>query len=109
MLRKLKESLTPGGTLLILDIFQKANRIEWLLDLIAIPVSLLLRLYKTGKLRESKAVRAAWKEHGKRDSYLTISQVKRVCGSVLPGAKVRRHLLWRYSIIWRKPADDLGG
>ena len=21
----------------------------------------------------------------------------------LPGARVRRHLLWRYSLVWRKP------
>jgi hypothetical protein len=22
---------------------------------------------------------------------------------VLPGARVTRHLLWRYSLVWRKP------
>jgi hypothetical protein len=24
--------------------------------------------------------------------------------SLLPGVRYRRHLLWRYSLLWRKPA-----
>jgi hypothetical protein len=30
--------------------------------------------------------------------------VRDACEAELPGAKVRRHLLWRYSVVWRKPA-----
>ena len=29
--------------------------------------------------------------------------VRRVCAELLPGAVVRRRLLWRYTLIWRKP------
>ncbi len=32
-----------------------------------------------------------------------VGEVREVCRAVLPGAVVRRHLLWRYSIVWRKP------
>jgi hypothetical protein len=65
-----------------------------------------LRLVKTGRLRESTEARVAWDEHGRGDSYITISQVRRTCAKLLPGARVRRHLLWRYSIIWRKAAHS---
>jgi len=50
------------------------------------------------------ACREAWRQHGEHDRYLTLAQVRQVCARVLPGTHVRRHLLWRYSIVWRKPA-----
>ena len=33
----------------------------------------------------------------------TYSHVRRVAQRLLPGAQFRRHLLWRYSLVWRKP------
>jgi 2-polyprenyl-3-methyl-5-hydroxy-6-metoxy-1,4-benzoquinol methylase len=33
----------------------------------------------------------------------TFRQMKRIVQKRLPGAQYRRHLLWRYSVIWRKP------
>jgi hypothetical protein len=55
-------------------------------------------------LGEPRQVREAWAEHGRHDSYLTLSQVRQISAAVLPGAEVRKHLLWRYSITWRKTA-----
>ncbi len=34
---------------------------------------------------------------------LTTSQVAEMASAVLPGARVRRLLFWRYLLIWRKP------
>jgi SAM-dependent methyltransferase len=33
----------------------------------------------------------------------TYQQVRRLAGTLLPGVRYRRHLLWRYSICWVKP------
>ncbi len=33
----------------------------------------------------------------------TYPQLRRIAAEVLPGARYRRHLLWRYSLIWTKP------
>lgn len=33
------------------------------------------------------------------------AQMRRIAASVLPGCRFRRHLLWRYSIVWTKPLD----
>jgi SAM-dependent methyltransferase len=33
----------------------------------------------------------------------TYRQVRRLAGTLLPGMRYRRHLLWRYSICWMKP------
>jgi SAM-dependent methyltransferase len=103
-LARMKAALRPGGTLLVLDLFQGRGPLDWLLSLPAVPASVLLRLLHTGRLRELPAVRAAWDAHGVHDSYCTLDEVRRACAGILPGARVRRHLLWRYSIVWRKPA-----
>jgi hypothetical protein len=33
----------------------------------------------------------------------TLSDIRAACDAVLPGAALRRRLLFRYSLIWRKP------
>lgn len=102
MLVKLKYALRVNGTLIILDLFQEEGLSDALTALLAIPMSAVLRLIKNGRLREPRKVREAWAEHGRNDSYLTFSQIRQVCASLLPGAKIKRHLLWRYSITWKK-------
>jgi ubiquinone/menaquinone biosynthesis C-methylase UbiE len=102
MLSKMKRALKKGGTLLILDLFENEGAVDTLTSLVAMPVSMSLRLLQTGRLRAPRAVREAWDEHGRTDSYLTLTQVRNICVEMLPGAKVRKHLLWRYSIIWTK-------
>ena len=101
MLCKMKETLKINGTLIILDLFQAEGLSDVLTSALAMPAHIILRLVKTGRLREPRQVREAWAEHGRHDSYPTLSQIRQVCAAVLPGARVRKHLLWRYSITWK--------
>ena len=102
MLSKMKNALKQNGTLLVLDLFQGESLADILTSAVAVPVNILLKLIQTGRLKESPEVRAAWNDHGQRDVYLTLSQVRQLSAALLPGAQVKRHLLWRYSLIWRK-------
>lgn len=104
ILRTIKRALKPGGVFVCLDLYQRSDLSDLLCDGVAFPVSLFLRLIKTGKLRPPREVREAFAEHGKTDTYLTLPQVVRICADILPGALVRRHLFWRYSIVWKKRA-----
>lgn len=101
-LKKIRRALKPGGVFVCLDLYRRSSFGEVLLDGVALPAGLLLRLLRTGRPRPPKAVREAYAEHGKTDTYLTLPEIRRVCAEVMPGASVRRHLLWRYSIVWRK-------
>jgi len=101
MLCKMKETLKINGTLIILDLFQAEGLSDVLTSALAMPAHIILRLVKTGRLREPRQVREAWAEHGRHDSYPTLSQIRQVCAAVLTGARVRKHLLWRYSITWK--------
>jgi ubiquinone/menaquinone biosynthesis C-methylase UbiE len=99
---KMRETLKPAGILVVLDLVQSDNLFERMLDGVALGVSASLRLIHNGRLQPPAEVRKAWEQHGKHDSYLTIGQVRALAKEILPGATVRRCLLWRYSLIYRK-------
>ena len=104
VLIKIKGALRTGGVLGVLDLVQPEGVHGLLTSALAVPVSVALRLFNTGRLRQRRPVREAWAEHGCHDSYLSLAQIRRICVPILPGARVRYHLLWRYSIVWKKPA-----
>ena len=103
-LSKMKDALKPGGVLVINDLVAEAGIVGMGLSALAYPLSVLRRLWKTGRVRMSREVREAWAEHGKDEVYLTMAGVREMCGKYLPSARVRRHLLWRYTVVWRKRA-----
>ncbi len=116
---KLKAALKPGGVLLVLDLFEPARvskslragpsdslvagLSDSLLNLLAIPVSVSLRLIHQGRLLPRREVRDAWQAHERHDSYPTMTEIHSLCARILPGAKIKKHLLWRYSIVWKSP------
>jgi ubiquinone/menaquinone biosynthesis C-methylase UbiE len=110
ILLKMKVALKPGGVLLVLDLFEPvrvsdspvAGLSDSLLNLLAIPVSVGLRLKHYGRLLPRREVRDAWAAHERHDSYPTMREVHTLCAHILPGAKIKKHLLWRYSIVWKK-------
>ncbi len=106
ILLKMKAALKPGGALLVLDLFEPAGSSDSLLNLLALPVSATLRLIRYGRLLPPPEVRDAWAAHERHDSYPTMAEVHSLCERILPGAKIKKHLLWRYSIVWQKRARD---
>jgi SAM-dependent methyltransferase len=100
-LSKMKSALKVNGVLLVLDLYQ-GTLPDAFTSLVAFPSSLVLKYLKTGCLKDPPEVRAAWAEHVKHDSFLTLRQLRHRCQTTLPGAKIRKHLFWRYSLIWKK-------
>jgi SAM-dependent methyltransferase len=116
ILLKVKAALRPGGILLIVDLFEPARNLKTpeglrdaFLNALAIPVSVGLRLIHHGRLLPKREARAAWTAHEAHDIYPTMKEVRALCAAILPGAEVRKHLLWRYSVVWRKPVDIESG
>lgn len=101
-LEKMKGLLKPNGVLAIQDLVADHGLVDMCRTAIAVPFNMSLRFFKTGRLLPPKELRAAWSEHGKTERYLTIDEVKQARAHHLPGALVHRHLLWRYTLIWRK-------
>jgi len=97
---KARESLRAGGRLLIVDLFEDDGIADRLRSGAAWTLQALGRL----KGRPPRELREAWADHGRGDVYPTISEARRLCRGALPGAVFRRHLFWRYSVVWTKVA-----
>jgi SAM-dependent methyltransferase len=122
-LLKMKAALKPGGILLVLDLFEpikwhgraardsRAGRVntsvreglcDTFLNFVAMAASVSLRLISQRRLLARREVRAAWNEHARHDIYPTMKEIRDLCAEILPGAKIKKHLLWRYSVVWQK-------
>jgi len=107
LLRRMGKALRPGGALLVLDLYEAGGVADLLVGTAGFPASMAIRLAKTGALsgtHQPPELGRAWEEHYATDRFPTLSEVRGACAEAgLRGAKVRRHILWRYSVVWRKP------
>lgn len=101
-LPKMKSMLKPGGVLIIHDLVADDGPFDRCMSVLALPVNVGARFWRTGRLLPPKILREAWAEHGKHECYLTLKEVREMCKRYLPEALARRHLLWRYTVVWHK-------
>jgi hypothetical protein len=66
---------------------------DWLAGLTGVPAALFYRAIR-GQGNPGAPV---------KDPDMTWGEVRSAARRVLPGVRWRRHLLWRYSLRWRKP------
>ena len=102
LFEKMRDALKPGGVLLVLDLVESNGLVERMLDVIGLGVSGSLRLMHNGRLKPPPEVRKAWEQHGKHDHYSTITQMRGLANEILPGSNLKRCLLWRYMLVYRK-------
>ncbi|HKQ03780.1 MAG TPA: class I SAM-dependent methyltransferase [Blastocatellia bacterium] len=103
-LEKVKRWLTPGGVFILHDLLRPAGLLDRLADVVRLPINVAVRWFRTGRPWAEPEVRKAWAEHGKNERYLTKREVKAMRDRHLQEGDVKYHLLWRYTIVWRKPA-----
>jgi len=92
-LGKMARLVRPGGRLAVVGLARDGSSADWVTGGAGIPASLAYKLLKR-KGDPGAPI---------KDPDMTWAEVRRTAGRVLPGARYRRHLLWRYSIVWTKP------
>jgi len=105
---RMVELLRPGGRLIIQDMRADQGFADRIGSLLALAHTAFGRLVRTGRPRSPRAVREAWSRHGAREHYLTLREAEAMASRLLPGSRVMRHWLWRYTIIWDRPVDSSG-
>jgi SAM-dependent methyltransferase len=106
LLPNLEAALKPGGKLVILDLLEHENLQDSLSDLIAVPLNWMFLMLRNRHIKQSPEAAEAIREHLRTDKYLTLSQARRIYTRLLRGAKVKKHLFWRYSVVWEKPSAE---
>ncbi|WP_419704542.1 class I SAM-dependent methyltransferase [Promicromonospora sp. NFX87] len=101
-LRHASELLEPGGRLLVVGLARADSLTDFIWD---IPSSLLNPL--VGMLKHPQPVTEPVDDGGPampvRDAAETFAELARVVRRVLPGARIRRRLFFRYTLEWTRP------
>jgi len=96
---KMAALLHPGGVLAVLGLYREASLTDYTVALVAAPVKICY------------ALRHGWFSSGAPIKPLDMSlpEIRETVSSVLPGARLRRLLLWRYLLTWQKPQASTMG
>jgi SAM-dependent methyltransferase len=92
-LERFARLLRPGGVLAIVGLYRLRTFHDLAWPTAALPVSWWLRL-----TRNYVEVAAPI-----RDPDETLEEIRNAAARILPGAAITRRLLFRYSLVWRKP------
>ncbi|MFJ4030889.1 MULTISPECIES: class I SAM-dependent methyltransferase [Streptomyces] len=99
-LTRFRRHLAPGGTLVIVGLFRARTPVDHLLGGVAIPANIAVGWLKNrGRFSERPVSMTA----PTRSAEMTFGEIVREAGDVLPGARLRRRLFWRYTLVWNQP------
>jgi 2-polyprenyl-3-methyl-5-hydroxy-6-metoxy-1,4-benzoquinol methylase len=101
ILGSMKNKLTKNGRILILDLVKPKTPAEWIAGAAAALANPVAMLAMRGRLKVTKEEKQAWADHFHYDEYLTTGEVKAIVRRTLGKGKVKRHLFWRYSIVYK--------
>jgi SAM-dependent methyltransferase len=86
-------ALRPGGRLAVIGLASDGSLTDFVASASGVPINLIYRaIYHEG--HSGAPI---------KDPDMTWGQVRAAANQLLPGVRYRRHLLWRYSLLWRKP------
>lgn len=102
VLLKSIDLVKKGGKLIVLDVYKPETFYDYLISGLAILPDLYHMLVKNKHFRESKEIRNAWKKHEEQDRIISFLDVCKAVFRASTTAKIKRHLYWRYSLIWKK-------
>lgn len=89
--------LAPGGRLVIIGLARNRTPQDWILSAAGVPAA-RFRARRHGGKTDPDGMPVQMPS-------MTWDEVRREAERLLPGCRFRRHLLWRYSLVWDKPSD----
>ncbi|QHC22964.1 class I SAM-dependent methyltransferase [Streptomyces sp. GS7] len=92
-----RRHLAPGGTLVILGLSRPTTPVDQLLGTVASPVNAATGWLKN---RGRTAPRPLSMTATTRPADMAFPEIVREAHAVLPGARLRRRLFWRYTLVW---------
>jgi 2-polyprenyl-3-methyl-5-hydroxy-6-metoxy-1,4-benzoquinol methylase len=102
-LTRLRDLLAPGGTLVVLGVYREEARSDYLLSAAAVPANLVMGTVKTRQRRSHQ--RPVAMTAPTASTTMTLREVREVAQRQTPGAALRRHLFWRYSLLYTAPPN----
>ncbi|MFJ6143741.1 class I SAM-dependent methyltransferase [Streptomyces anulatus] len=94
-----RRRLAPGGTLIVVGLYRPRSRSDYLIDAVAIPSNIAMAWIKN---KGRRAPRPAAMTAPTRPATMAFADIVRDARLVLPGARPRRRLFWRYTLVWKR-------
>jgi SAM-dependent methyltransferase len=95
-LKRFAELLRPGGSLVVIGC-ARSSPSDMPLEIVATVVHRIRSFRRTYWQHPSPTI---WPPPE------TYASMRQIVGQVLPGARFRRRLFWRYSVVWTKPSAE---
>ncbi|KOV66299.1 class I SAM-dependent methyltransferase [Streptomyces sp. MMG1121] len=102
-LTRFRRELAPGGTLVVVGCARPKGVLDHAIGLAAVPLNMLTGWVKNRG--RATARRPVSMTAPTRDPELTLTEIGREARRILPGARLRRRLFWRYTLLWRAPVS----
>lgn len=93
-LRRMAALVRPGGVVAVVGVARHRLVLDLPWEALGFVLTRMIRLRRTEWATPAPKV---WPPP------LTFAQVRRVAAEALPGVRYRRHVLWRYSLVWTRP------
>lgn len=94
-----RRHLAPGGTLIVVGVARAQSPGDHLLGAAAIPLNIAMAWIKNKGRRASRPDSMTALT---RPAAMTFAEIVRDARRVLPGARLRRRLFWRYTLVWHQ-------
>ncbi len=95
-----RRHLAPGGTLVVVGLYRPRTATDHLLDAAALPVNAATGWLKN---RGRSAAPPVSMSARTRPADMSFTDIRQQALALLPGARLRRRLFWRYTLTWRHP------
>jgi len=96
-LERMRDLVRPGGVVVVVGLARSRRPADLSLDAAGVVAS---RVHRIRKGHREVAAPIVWPPPQ------TYAEVRRDAERVLPGVRYRRHVLFRYSLVWARPVGD---
>jgi ubiquinone/menaquinone biosynthesis C-methylase UbiE len=96
----MKAVVAPGGLLIVHDLRRTAGTFDRALDGPRVAAKVVWRLGQVSRVRAFFQQRTAWAHHARGDVVSTAQEITDMRDGFFPGATLRQHFLWRYTLLW---------
>jgi SAM-dependent methyltransferase len=96
-LERLRALVRPGGRLVVVGCYRASTPADHAVGLLAVPANLLVGLLRSpGPAPAGMSAPVA-------PATGTLPEIRAASQALLPGARIRRRLFWRYTLVWTAP------
>jgi SAM-dependent methyltransferase len=102
-LTRLAALVRPGGTLVVVGLYRIAGPADYAFEAIRLPANGAVGAFLALRGRAGKPHAAGMPM---MEAQETLPDIRAAARDLVPGARIRRRVFWRYSLVWRRAADS---